>query len=346
MKKIRLGSTGPEVSAICLGSMTWGRQNTEQEGHAQLDYAIERGVNFVDTAEMYPVNPVKIDSIGRTESYIGHWLGKRGGRDKVVIATKVSGLGQIGTRNGAPITAEIIRSAVESSLKRLNTDYVDVFQLHVPNRNHYHFRKIWGFEPSIGKAEVLASMEECLTELATLQRQGKIRSFGLSNETSWGMAQWLRLAELGVGPRPVTIQNEYSLLCRYFDSDLAELAVNEDVTLLAYSPLSAGLLTGKHTPTFTPADSRRAINELLGGRITPRVWPAIDAYVALAREAGIHPATFAISFVLSRAFPAIPIVGARTVDQLSQTLNAASVSLTDEMQARIDEAYKQHPMPY
>lgn len=207
----------------------------------------------------------------------------------MVIATKVSGLGQDVVRGGAKITAETLRTAVENSLRRLRTDYIDLYQLHVPNRSHYHFRRVWSFDPSGQvKAETVAGMAECLETLAALRNEGKIRHFGLSNETTWGIAQWLRLADDGVGPRLLTIQNEYSLLCRYYDTDLAELAVNEGVTLLAYSPAGAGLLSGKYRPDYSPEGSRRALNGDLGGRCTPRVWPAVDAYISIAREAK-HP---------------------------------------------------------
>lgn len=347
MKRTVLGPEGPQVSSICLGSMTWGRQNTEAEAHAQLERAAERGVNFIDTAEIYPVNPVREDSVGRTERCIGSWLVRRGRRDDLVIATKVSGLGQQAVRGGAKITAETLRTAVESSLRRLRTDYIDLYQLHVPNRNHYHFRKVWSFDPSgQAKAETVAGMAECLETLAALRREGKIRHFGLSNETTWGMSQWLHLADGGVGPRPLTIQNEYSLLCRYYDTDLAELAVNEGITLLAYSPSGAGLLSGKYRPDHSPEGSRRAINGDLGGRCTPRVWAAVDAYLAIAREAGMHPVTLAVAFVQSRRFPVIPIVGATSVEQLDRSLDAASVALSPEILARIGEAHRAHPMPF
>ncbi|ESX82330.1 aldo/keto reductase [Mesorhizobium sp. M0923] len=347
MKRTILGPEGPHVSSICLGSMTWGRQNTEAEAHAQLDRAVERGVNFIDTAEVYPVNPVREDSVGRTESYIGSWLAPKSRRDDLVIATKVSGLGQDVVRGGAKINAETLRTAVENSLRRLRTDYIDLYQLHVPNRSHYHFRRVWSFDPSGQvKAETVAGMAECLETLAALRNEGKIRHFGLSNETTWGIAQWLRLADDDVGPRPLTIQNEYSLLCRYYDTDLAELAVNEGVTLLAYSPAGAGLLSGKYRPDYSPEGSRRALNGDLGGRCTPRVWPAVDAYISIAREAGIHPVTMAVAFVRSRPFPVVPIVGATSVEQLDHALDAASVALSPDILARIGEAYRAHPMPF
>lgn len=346
MKTIKLGAHGPLVSAICLGSMTWGRQNSEQEGHDQLDYAIERGVNFIDTAELYPVNLVKPETAGVTETIIGNWLQRRGGRYNKVIATKATGFGQIGVRDGAPLTGTLLRSTVEASLKRLQTDYIDIYQLHVPNRPGYHFRGIWNFQPENNREAILENMADCLKALAELQQAGKIRHFGLSNESCWGMSQWLRLADQGLGPRPVTIQNEYSLLCRYFDADLAELAVNEGIALLAYSPSAQGLLSGKHTAENIPQHSRRNVNVGLGGRCTPNVWPAIEAYLQIAREADVHPITLAIAFVMSRYYPAVPIVGALAVEQLHPALDAASFIISDSVAKRISDAYKMHPMPF
>jgi aryl-alcohol dehydrogenase-like predicted oxidoreductase len=346
MKTIKLGAQGPEVSAICLGSMTWGRQNTEQQGHQQWDYATERGVNFIDTAELYPVNLAKPETAGVTETIIGNWLQRRGGRDKKVIATKAAGFGQIGTRNGAPLNGKILRSTVEASLKRLQTDYIDIYQLHVPNRPGYHFRGIWNFQPVNNRQAIIENMADCLQTLAELQQAGKIRHFGLSNESCWGMSQWLHLADQGLGPRPITLQNEYSLLCRYFDADLAELAVNEGITLLAYSPSAQGLLSGKHSADHIPASSRRNVNIGLGGRCTPNVWPAIDAYLHIAREADVHPITLAIAFVMSRYYPAVPIVGASAVEQLVPSLDAASFVISEPLAKRIADAYKAHPMPF
>ena len=346
MKTVQLGKHGPVVSAICLGSMTWGRQNTEHQGHQQLDYATERGVNFIDTAELYPVNLSKPETAGVTETIIGNWLHSRGGRDKKVIATKATGFGQIGIRGGAQLTGKILHSTVDASLRRLKTDYIDIYQLHVPNRPGYHFRGIWDFQPVNNREAILEDMADCLSALADLQQAGKIRHFGLSNETCWGMSQWLRLADQGLGPRPITLQNEYSLLCRYFDADLAELAVNEDIALLAYSPQAQGLLSGKHTAETIPEHSRRNVNIGLGGRCTPNVWPAIDAYLQIAREVDVNPVTLAIAFVMSRYFTAVPIVGASMVEQLQPSLDAASFSITETLAKKIADVYKQHPMPF
>lgn len=347
MKKLPLGRSGLSVSAICLGSMTWGTQNTEAEGHAQIDHALDRGVDFIDTAEMYPVNPVSAETIGRTEAIIGSWFARSGRRDDVVLATKVSGAGLKSVRDGAPISAATIRASVEGSLWRLQSDYIDLIQFHWPNRGSYHFRQIWSFDPSQqDRAATLDDMRACLDELEALRTEGKIRHFGLSNESAWGMAQWLRLAEEGHGPRAAAIQNEYSLLCRYHDSDLAELGVNEDVTLLAYSPLAAGLLSGKYANGAVPPGSRRSLSPELGGRVNALTWPAIDAYTKIAADAGLDPVTMAVAWVMARPFPVIPIVGATSVEQLDRSLDAADADLPEEVSKAIFRAYRAHPMPF
>ena len=347
MKQVPLGNSGLMVSELCLGSMTWGTQNTEAEGHAQLDRAIDRGVTFIDTAEVYPTNPATAETAGRTEEIIGSWLAARGGRERLVLATKIAGIGQKAVRNGTPITGPEVVAAVEGSLRRLGTDVIDLYQLHWPNRGSYHFRRNWAYDPSgQDRAETLAHMQEVLGVLADLVAAGKIRAFGLSNETVWGTMQWLRQAELGAGPPVVSIQNEYSLLCRLFDTDGAEMAVNENIPLLAYTPLAAGLLTGKYAGDVTPERTRRAATPDLGGRTTPRVWEAVSAYLGIARDAGLDPATMAIAWIRTRPFPVIPIVGATSVEQLDLSLDAADTVLPPEVMAAIATAAKAHPMPF
>lgn len=348
MKKRLLGRTDLEVSAICLGSMTWGTQNSEQEGHAQLDHAISRGINFIDTAEIYPVNPMAAETAGRTEEIIGTWLAKRGKRDDLVIATKIAASGGKAVRDGAPVSPATLRVAVEGSLKRLQTDYIDLYQIHWPNRGSYHFRQTWNYDPSQqNRAETLAHMVECLEMLEVLKAEGKIRHFGLSNESAWGTSEWLRLAEAGHGPRVATIQNEYSLLCRYYDLDMSELSVNEDVTLLAYSALGAGLLGGQYEGgTVIPEGTRRSKVADLGGRVTPRVWAAVDAYRAIAAEAGLDPVTMAIAFTMQRPFSCVPIIGGRSIAQIDPAIDAADLTLSDQVKAKISAAHRAHPMPF
>jgi len=327
--------------------MTWGSQNTFAEGHAQADMAVDHGVTFWDTAEMYPTNPVRAETVGDTERVIGAWLAARGGRDRLVLATKVTGRGQV-VRSGAQIDGAVMRTAVEDSLRRLNTDYIDLYQLHWPNRGTgYHFRGIWTYDPrGIDLADIDAHMIDVLETARDLIAEGKIRHIGLSNETVWGAARWLHLAVLHGLPRMMSVQNEYSLLCRQFDTDWAELAAVEAMPLLAFSPLATGLLTGKYAGDVTPQGSRRAVNASMGGRITPQVFPAVAAYLGIAARHGLDPAQMAIAFCASRPFPNIPIIGATSLDQLAIATGSAGVTLSAEVLAEIDAAHRAHPQPY
>lgn len=346
MRMIPLGRTGLTVSEICLGTMTWGNRNTEAEGHAQIAHALDHGVNFLDTAEMYPVAPIRAETVGHTEAVIGTWLAAHGGRDRMVIATKVTGEGMVQVRGGIPLSPATIRTAIEGSLRRLQTDYIDLYQLHWPNRDTYHFRNIWGFAPKADRAGLVAHIDEVLVCLGDLVAQGKIRHVGLSNETVWGASLWLaRAAALGL-PRMMTVQNEYSLLCRQFDSDWAEMAANEDMPLLAFSPLAAGILSGKYRGDATPPGTRRSVVPALGGRITPQVFPAVEAYCAVAERHGLHPVQMAIAWCLTRPFPCIPIIGATSVDQLAVCIGAADLRLSPQVLADIDAAHRAHPQPF
>lgn len=345
MQQIALGQTGLTVSEYCLGTMTWGTQNTEAEGHAQMDYALAHGVTFWDTAELYPVNPVAAETAGLTESIIGTWFASRGGRDRVVLASKMAGPGRV-IRDGAPMTAEAFDAALDASLRRLQTDYLDLYQLHWPNRGSYHFRQQWAYAPKADRAAVIDSMIDLLQAAERAVQAGKIRAIGLSNETVWGTAQWLRLAEEHRLPRMATIQNEYSLLCRQFDTDWAELSVQEDMPLLAWSPLATGLISGKYAGDVTPGGTRRERNADLGGRITPQVFPAVAAYIGLARDWGIDPCQMALAFCRARPFPCIPIIGATDMTQLASNIAAAELVLAPELLAAIDDLHRLHPAPF
>lgn len=347
MLKKPLGRTGLMVSEFCLGTMTFGRQTGEEEAHAQLDLARDHGIDFIDTAEMYPTNPVATETVGRTEEIIGNWLARTERRGELVIATKITGKGSAFVRGGAPVTAATVVEAVEGSLRRLRTDVIDLYQIHWPNRGGYHFRRNWEFDPSrIDREAELAHMAEVLEALAGLVRAGKIRFFGLSNETAWGTSQWLRIARDAGLPEVQTIQNEYSLLCRHYDLDLAELGQAEQVTLLAYSPLAAGLLTGKYAGRVVPSGSRMEATPNLGGRITPQVWGAVAAYLGVAKAHGLDPARMALAFLRDRPFPIIPILGATRFDQLVHDLGAAELTLSPEVRAEIAAVRRDHPMPY
>lgn len=347
MQRKELGKTGIEVSVLCLGSMTWGSQNSEAEGHAQIDMSLDHGVDFIDTAEMYPVNPVKAETIGRTEEIIGTWVGKMGRRSDVVLATKHSGEGLGYVRDGAPISSATISQAIEGSLKRLQTDYIDLYQFHWPNRGSYAFRKNWRYDPTAqNKADTLAHMEDALGALQREVEKGTIRSFGLSNESAWGTAQWLRLSEAGAGPRVASVQNEYSLLYRLYDTDMAELGFNEDVDLLAYSPLSTGLLTGKYQGGKVPKGSRLELTGDLYGRKTDRAFAAVDAYVDVANKYGLDVTQMSLAWCLTRPFPCIPIFGATSLEQLEVALGTADITLSDDILDDLNAVHMAHPMTY
>ncbi|XDZ66918.1 aldo/keto reductase [Alphaproteobacteria bacterium LSUCC0684] len=343
----QLGRTDLKVSSLSLGSMTWGTQNTEAEGHAQIDMALDHGINFIDTAEMYPTTPMSKETQGETERIIGTWIAGSGKRDKIVLATKITGEGNMNVRDGAPITRETLEQALASSLRSLQTDYIDLYQLHWPNRGSYMFRQNWTFDPSAQDSEaVAANMIEVLETLDKFVKEGKVRHVGLSNESAWGTMRWLQIAEAHGYPRMQSIQNEYSLLCRLYDTDMAELSHHEDVGLLAFSPLAAGLLTGKYSGGDTPAGSRRSINDSLGGRINPRIWPAIDSYLAIADKHGLDPVHMALAWCQQRPFMTSAIFGATSLEQLERIIKGKDLVLGEDVMGAINDAHRAHPLPY
>jgi len=347
MHMTTLGRTGIEVSKFCLGSMTWGTQNTLEEGHAQIERALSAGINFVDTAEMYPVNPLSAETQGRTEEVIGEWFAATARRKDVVLATKHSGEGISYVRDGAMITAESIPQALDGSLARLKTDYIDLYQFHWPNRGSYMFRKNWLYDPTNqSRAETLQNMEDCLGALQREVDRGRIRAFGMSNESAWGLTQWANAAERTGGPRVATVQNEYSLMCRLADTDVAETCHNEDIGMLSFSPLATGLLTGKYQNGAVPDGSRLSLSPELGGRKTPRAFEAVQAYLDVANKHGIDPVHMAMAFVRDRPFMASVIFGATSVAQMDHILEGAELVLNDEVMKDIDAAHRAHPMPY
>lgn len=346
MRKERLGRSDLMVSEYCMGTMTFGNETPQEDAHRQLDLAWDHGVNFLDAAEMYPVNPVRAETAGLTEEIVGRWLASRKPAD-AIVATKITGAGSAAVKDGAPITPARMRAAVEASLRRLQVSCIDIYQLHWPNRGSYHFRKLWGYDPSgQNRAETTAHMLEILALAQELIAEGKIRHFALSNETVWGTAMWLRLAEENNLPRVLSIQNEYSLLARLFDTDMAELSVNEDIPLLAYSALAAGLLTGKYAGNVTPEDTRRVANADLGGRITPRVFDAVAAYLAIAQKTGLDPVHMAYQWTRTRPFHCIPIIGARTAAQMEHLLGGVDVTLDAETRRAIDLVHRAMPMVF
>jgi aryl-alcohol dehydrogenase-like predicted oxidoreductase len=326
--------------------MTWGTQNSEAEAHAQIDMALEAGVTLWDTAEMYPTNPVRAETVGRTEEIIGAWFAATGRRAEVVLATKITGKGQI-VRPGEPISGAAMRAAVEGSLRRLGTEWIDLYQLHWPNRGSYHFRQMWRYAPKgTDRTIETAQMTDVLATAQDLIREGKIRAIGLSNESVWGAARWIHLADTLGLPRMASVQNEYSLLCRQFDTDWAELSLIEDMPLLAFSPLATGLLSGKYAGDVTPEGTRRAATPDLGGRITPQVFEAVAAYLGIAARHGLDPCQMAIAFCRSRPFSTIPIIGATTPAQLRTNIGAAELTLSQEVLDEIGAAHRAHPAPY
>jgi aryl-alcohol dehydrogenase-like predicted oxidoreductase len=348
MRRIPLGSTDVTITDYCLGTMTWGNQTPEDDAHRQMDMALDAGIDILDTAEMYPVNPVTAQTVGLTETIIGNWNATNPGRRGAYkLATKISGNNRTFVRPGQDITAETFTQALDASLKRLRTDHIEIYQLHWPNRGSYHFRQNWSYDPSgQDKAATITNMTEVLEAAEAARVAGKIGHFALSNESAWGTAQWLRLSEERGLPRVQSIQNEYSLLCRLYDTDLAELAVNEKVTLLAFSPLAAGLLTGKYQSGEIPPNSRREGNETLGGRVTDRAFQAVEAYSGIARRHGLDPVHMALAFTVQRPFPVSTIFGATTSGQLAHILKGLDVTLSGDVLEEIDAAHRAIPMPY
>jgi aryl-alcohol dehydrogenase-like predicted oxidoreductase len=341
-----LGKTGLDVSLICLGTMTWGDQNTEADGHAQMDYAVDRGVNFFDTAELYSIPP-KPETQGSTERIIGSWFAARGRRDRVILATKA--VGRTGMdwfregRQAARLDRANLEEAVNGSLRRLRTDYIDLYQLHWPDRpvsqfgsNATVFRRVEGEEIAI---------HETLEALDGLVRAGKIRHVGLSNESAWGTMTFLRESEARGLPRVQSIQNAYSLVNRTFEIGLAEIALRESVGLLAYSPLAQGYLTGKYQNGALPPGSRKQLFDRLQRYETPGAAPAIEAYLRIAREAGLDPAQMALAFVNSRPFVTSNIIGATSMEQLRTNIDSIDVRITPELEERIDSVHLVHGNP-
>jgi len=343
MQYNQLGHSDLKVSEICLGSMTYGRQNTIEEAHQQLDYAISQGINFIDAAEMYPVPP-SAETYGLTESYIGEWL-KHQQREQLIIATKIAGPGRgfKWLRDGAKaIDRDNIKQAVDDSLKRLQTDYIDLYQIHWPDRYVPRFGQTV-FDPSQLKETV--PIVEQLEVFADVIKAGKIRYIGLSNETPWGVVQFSQAAKQFDLPKVVSIQNAYNLLNRVFDGALAEAVYYENVPLLAYSPLGFGYLTGKYL-NGKPEKARVTLFENFGQRyLKPNVNKAVAAYVEIAQRYQLSPAQLAIAFVRSRWFVASTIIGATTLEQLKENIDSINVVLDKEILAEIDAVHTQYPNP-
>lgn len=337
MKKNQLGSSDLLVSEMCLGTMTFGQQNTEQEAYEQLDYATQNGINIIDTAEMYPV-PASGDTQGRTEQYIGNWLQKTGKRDELVIATKIVGPGYKHIRNGGSFTKTDFAAAIEGSLKRLQTDYIDLYQLHWPERNANRF----------GVAEYQHKEDDpwennfldILDTLNGLMQEGKIRHYGLSNETPWGIMKFLQLAEQHNLPKPVSLQNPYHLLNRTMDIGISEVCLRENIGNLPYSPLAFGALSGKYLKGEVPG-ARLTEYKAFRRFLNPLAAEATQKYVDLAHSIGITPSQLAIRFVLDRQWNSSCIIGATSLSQLEENMKTSDLVIPEEAYAKIEAIHRE-----
>ncbi len=344
MKTGKLGKTGIDVSKICLGTMTWGEQNSEVQAFEQMDYAISKGVNFWDTAELYPTPP-NANSAHRTEEYIGNYFQSRNCRKDIILATKVTGPNFPWIREGKKLTPDGISEALEGSLKRLKTDYIDLYQIHWPNRTTYHFGRN-DYKPEAGTAERDRAENFALLERMDQHvKEGKIRFFGMSDDTAWGVACYEELSRTRGLTRIVSVQNEYSLLCRHFDKDLQEISLKEEIGLLAWSPLATGALSGKYANGAIPKGSRRDYSGA-NFRDTENAAKAVDAYVALAKKYGIDPCAFALAFVLSRPFTTAAIIGATQMFQLEIAISSSEVTLPKEALDDIEAVHAQYSRYY
>jgi len=342
-----LGRTGINVSLIALGTMTWGEQNTEADAHSQLDLALESGINLIDAAEMYPVPP-RPETQGRTEQYIGTWVSKGGRRDRVVLATKAAGPARK-PHNPRHIRGgdcffdrKNLEAALHDSLKRLRTDYVDLYQLHWPDRSTNTFGQLGYLHV---KDEVTTPIDETLRVLEDFIKAGKVRAIGVSNETPWGLSRFVHFAETLGLPRVASIQNPYNLLNRSFEIGLSEIALREDVGLLAYSPLAFGVLSGKYLAGARPAGARVTLFERFQRYTNENAEAATYEYVKLARKHGIDPVDLALGFVNTRDFLTSNIIGATTLAQLKQNIASATITLPEEVLTGIDAIHRRYPNP-
>ncbi|WP_455221820.1 NADP(H)-dependent aldo-keto reductase [Kaarinaea lacus] len=344
MEYRQLGHSDVKVSVICLGTMTWGEQNTESEAHQQLDYAIECGVNFIDTAEMYPVPP-RAETYGLTEQYIGTWLKQRNNRDQVILASKVASRADWITymRDGnICLDRKNIEAALENSLQRLQTDYIDLYQLHWPDRNTNFFGKL-GFEYDPNDNPI--SIEETLDAINDIIKSGKVRYFGLSNETPWGAMQFVKLAEQKNYPKPVSIQNPYNLLNRSYEIGLSEVSHRENMGLLAYSPLGFGVLSGKYLNNARPEGARLTLFDRFDRYTNENALRATEAYVAIAKRHKLDPAQMALAYVNSRSFLTANIIGATNTEQLKADIDSIELKLDESIIAEIEAVHTAIPNP-
>ncbi|MDF0707163.1 NADP(H)-dependent aldo-keto reductase [Flagellimonas okinawensis] len=344
MKYTRIPHTDIRISKICLGTMTWGRQNNEDEAHEQMDYALDQGVNFFDTAELYPV-PAKKELYAVTEELIGNWFKKTGNRDKVVLASKIAGPGHAAKHiRSSGFSKESIISAVDGSLKRLQTDYIDLYQLHWPERNTNYFGQRGYNAHAVDVWE--DNIHQVLETLRDLIAEGKIRHVGLSNETPWGTMRYLEESKVHQSlPRMLTIQNPYSLLNRLFEVGLSEISMREQIGLLAYSPLGFGVLSGKYLTEIPPRKARVTLFPNYSRYSGDTATQATIKYAELAKEHGLSMAQMALAFVNTRPFLTSNIIGATSMEQLKENIGSIDVELSDEVLEGIEEIHKAIPNP-
>lgn len=344
MKFNPLGRTGIDVSRICMGTMTFGRQVAKADAWRIMDLALDHGVNFIDTAEMYPF-PTEPGDFNLTEEIVGSWMKARGGRDKLVLATKIVGPGgRFGSIRGGNLknNRDHIARAVDQSLKSLGTDYIDLYQVHWPDRETNFFGRL-GYEHV--EDDDFTPLAETLAALSDQVAAGKVRAIGLANETPWGLMKFIGLSERLNLARPASVQNPYSLLNRTFEIGLAEVSVREDCGLLAYSPLAFGTLTGKYLSGARPEGARLTLFPQFGRYLAPAAAAAAEAYVRLARAGGLDPAVMAIAYLNSKRFVASTIIGVTTVEQLEIDLSAEEVSLSGGVLSAIEDIHRKHPNP-
>ena len=348
MKLKKLGQSDLYVSPHCLGTMTFGEATSENDGHSQIDQSISSGINFIDTAEMYPTCPLREETTGITEKIIGNWIDKnKSKRSEIILATKISGKGYKAVRNGEGINEKSIKIAIEGSLNKLKTDYIDLYQLHWPNRGSYHFRQNWSYNPTNQETNIVKeNIMSVLEVLSNCEKEGKIRSIGLSNETCWGTAQFIDCIKNFPNLSLASIQNEYSLLCRLYDLDMAELSHHENIHLLAYSPLAGGFLTGKYLDENVPKNSRLSRVPSLFGRINDNSTPAVKEYISLAKKHNLDPVHMSLAFCNQRPFMGSIIFGATDNLQLTNILEGMDVVLSDEVMSEINKLYKKFPITF
>jgi aryl-alcohol dehydrogenase-like predicted oxidoreductase len=343
MKFRKLGTTDIDVSLICLGTMTWGTQNTEKDAFEQMDYAVSQGINFFDTAEIYSVPPTS-DSYGKTEMMIGNWFEKRKNRDKIILASKVAGPGCDWIRGGGNnFDEKKIGEAIDGSLKRLKTDYIDLYQLHWPERSTNFFgRRDYLFNNKEGNWN---SFESILEALEKYIKSGKIRHIGMSNETPYGLSRYLEISKNKGAPRMMSVQNPYNLVNRTYEIGMSEISIREKCGLLVYYPLAAGGLSGKYRDGKMPKDSRMALFKGWERHLNPLAMKAYDKYFKLAKDFKLTMVQLAQSFVNSRPFVTSNIIGATTMDQLKENVESINIEFTDEMMDRVNEIHNNNPNP-